>query len=257
MNIINSLHNNYKLNSSTPSYNTSFTFPTSLTDQNVNVSSKLASTSWTYSGSAVSKAVGTYYFSCSTFTAESLSTGYTSAYAPFETSLSGSVYWSGGQQSSEVYNTSNTNVSSYYSQQPFNTGTGNYQGTNYSQSAGSTTISSIGNISGEWIQISMPMAMKLSSIQIQSRNGYRGRYPANFYICGSTDGSTWISLLYNTTAQNTTIVSYPSYTSYSVNATNAYNYFRIVVTSIVCGNGNSSGQCCIVNMGLINLIGYI
>jgi hypothetical protein len=98
-----------------------------------------------------------------------------------------------------------------------------------------TGTNSLGGISGEWLKLSTPYAIKPSAIKITVATGYINTYaPEDFYLLGSTDdaswyvlghkaGETWSSLSHNAT----------------VNTTNTYKYFALVVTKTRGGNNTN------------------
>jgi hypothetical protein len=191
--------------------------------------------------------------------------------------------------SSSSYHVSSTNYPHYaFSNQAYGEGfpwipnlatsapyAGNATG-NYTQNNFSTIIQTINSgvgVSGDWLQIqsSIPVVMKNYYFNCQGGGftGAAGRMPKTYYICGSTDGSTWYPIQYVTYTSNplstpapTTSLSTATYTIYNTptgaaqtqgastsvfyytTSLNAYSYFRLVVTNVIgtafscTGDGN-------------------
>ena len=125
----------------------------------------------------------------------------------------------------------------------------------YAYTGGSVTtvIQNVGTIGGEWLQLQSSIPLVLSSYTFGCAT--YGNIPKNYYIVGSTDGTTWYPIQYatgntnpmNATYQlcytylnaNTTSTQYIqsavtgswTTTSYATSA-NAYTYFRILATHI-------------------------
>ncbi len=88
----------------------------------------------------------------------------------------------------------------------------------------STTPSAI---SGEWLQVQFPRTVRLNEITLTSAED--ASTPMNWYVLGSVDGSTWVTLSYVsqsvlTPTQSATIAD-----------TTAYVYVRIVTTRVSSG----------------------
>ena len=162
----------------------------------------MTSTSTTITGNMPAILNGTYNTSASTI----YSATYDS-YIPFSTS----GFWN---SSDGIYN-----------------GSGSYTGIK-------STITNIGSISGEWIQIKLPYSLSLTGYSMLPRtNFYIYQFPKSWYLVGSNDGTTWYAIDY----QNYTTISYITY--YSGNSygnKNYYNYFRIIVVNIT-SNGGGNG----------------
>ena len=125
----------------------------------------------------------------------------------------------------------------------------------YAYTGGSVTtvIQNVGTIGGEWLQLQSSIPLVLSSYTFGCAT--YGNIPKNYYIVGSTDGTTWYPIQYatgntnpmNATYQlcytylnaNTTSTQYIqsavtgswTTTSYATSG-NAYTYFRILATHI-------------------------
>jgi hypothetical protein len=94
---------------------------------------------------------------------------------------------------------------------------------------------------GEWIQITLPSAIKLSRYDIRPHEGDTVRSPRDFYILGSNDSSTWTLL-----DTRTNITDWTSKRSFSgTNQAEAFNTFRLVVNKT-----NGSGYLSIWEMKL-------
>jgi len=119
----------------------------------------------------------------------------------------------------------------------YNGGTGN-DGL-YIQSYGSTTNINGVQQYGDWLQITLPYSLQLTSYAIGYRIGYSGRVPYTWYIVGrNLDTEPWTKLDYIQSA-NIDMINY----DLSKN-TKIFNTYRIVVIGI---NPNGSQPDC-VNM---------
>jgi hypothetical protein len=89
-----------------------------------------------------------------------------------------------------------------------------------------TGTNSLGGISGEWLKLSTPYAIKPSAIKITVASGYINSYaPEDFYLLGSVDDATWY-VFAQETGETWSSLSHTS----SINTTNTYKYFALVVT---------------------------
>lgn len=97
----------------------------------------------------------------------------------------------------------------------------------------STTVSGVA-ITGEWLQMVSPVAFSLINYVWWDSAGRN----KSWTLAGSTDGSTWVLL----DSRNLgTVVS--TATTYSIGIVPAYyNYYRVIVQSVVSGQGNSDLQ---------------
>jgi hypothetical protein len=128
--------------------------------------------------------------------------------------------------------------------------------------AGSTTVlGGIGVLRGEWLQMqsSTPKVLKSFSLGLGPNPWPYTNAPANYYIIGSTDGTSWYPIqsgtfsISNFTAAGTDItINYTgtqtlgggmpgsvATTAYS-SSTRAYTYFRLIGTSIMSYGGGGS-----------------
>jgi hypothetical protein len=157
------------------------------------------------------------------------------------TALTGQVYGNGTYTAS-----SNNGTTTEFNAFDYNTGTIFGAGTNYLTGAGtyigpnSTTISGT-SVSGDWLQIQLPTTMTLRRYDIvgrQDSNYWQLRNPTTFWIAGSTNGTTWSNVHYQsglTPPQEGITITVPQ-------TTNAvpYSYYRMVVS--VIGNGTGTGR---------------
>ena len=95
-----------------------------------------------------------------------------------------------------------------------------------------TTVDVNGNsYSGEWIQVQMPVSVILSSYSLVNiNNTYQ---PTLSWMLGSRDGINW-TLVFKYSGPQTGASS-----SYTVSATQGYNYYRLVVGSVVSANATN------------------
>lgn len=115
---------------------------------------------------------------------------------------------------------------------------GVYQGGGSATNTFSTTYYTSGattaTASGEWIQISTPYNMRLTSYSARSRFT-DSRLPVQYVILGSNNGSTWYAL---DVVDIGTAASYSPLKKYTINTTtypysaNYYNYFRYVIQKL-------------------------
>ena len=153
-----------------------------------------------------------------------------------------------------------TSTTSYNTTSPFA-----YKNTTYS-----TVIqNSVGTVYGEWLQIASNVPAILNRFYLYNTlvSLDAGNAPGKYYICGSSDGSTWYPIIYvnytsypsgNNSLQTPTW-SIPSgsgsgtttgtiNTSYTVygNSNTTYTYFRMVITNCVGNLGTgmvNNGYC--------------
>jgi predicted acyltransferase (DUF342 family)/uncharacterized membrane protein YeaQ/YmgE (transglycosylase-associated protein family) len=132
----------------------------------------------------------------------------------------------------------------------------------YTGTVSTTILGGVGTISGEWLQIqsSTPVSFNsFSFITCDDGATVRALIPYNFYICGSSDNTSWYPLIYgywsaspvpNTALSSTNIYSIPTvtntssiagtgsntanlnYTTYGYQ-TNTYTYFRLVINEVI------------------------
>jgi len=119
------------------------------------------------------------------------------------------------------------NGPSYTSSSPYN-----YTGNTYF-----TTISGVGSIGGEWLDITLPNFIILKSYSLQARtDAYPGQMPGGYYIVGSPDnGITWVNL----NQQTGLVWSSSQVQTFTVTTATAYNRYRIVITNINSATGNN------------------
>ncbi len=144
-------------------------------------------------------------------------------------------WWGGGAGS--VGYASITEYSLGYTQNPY-AADGVYQGGGSPANTFSTTYYTNGattaTASGEWIQISTPYNMRLTSYSARSRFT-DSRLPVQYVILGSNNGSTWYAL---DVVDIGTAASYSPLKKYTINTTaypyanNNYNYFRYVIQKL-------------------------
>lgn len=85
---------------------------------------------------------------------------------------------------------------------------------------------------GEWVQLQMPVSIRLSSISITGTSGQTTRMPSRFFLFGSQDGFSWTilgqysGLSHSAAAQNIPIAT-----------RNAFSTYRMVIPNLT-GNGS-------------------
>ncbi len=125
------------------------------------------------------------------------------------------------------------NVTTRYWQSAFlyTAATGVYTGTV------STTASAVA-VSGEWLQLYMGNARRLTAVTISGRDTtWTSRCPRAFTLCASNDGITWTTLITRTGVQDWVEATPKTYTF-----TNSlmYSYYRFIITQV--GNLTSGGS---------------
>ena len=109
-----------------------------------------------------------------------------------------------------------------YSQTPYNSGTGAYQGGGSAPTFYTTTVDSIG-VSGEWLQIQFPTAFVPTGTVIIPY----AVYVTGARIAASNNGTTWSSLL---TVSQTLIAGVSS--TFTISTSTAYAYYRMIITNV-------------------------
>jgi cytoskeletal protein CcmA (bactofilin family) len=193
--------------------------------------------------------------------------------ASYSSSFAGSAY--------NIFDTAKLNgiVSSAY----YNSTTGAYSG-----GPTSTTISTVGAVTGEWFQLQSNVPIRLNTYSFVTYdngvgNNNNGLLPASFYIAGSNDGTTWSPIQYvvftslpigstsNLVNQQTgtyTITNTSgtqlaaNVTAYSGATTNAYTYLRLIVPTILAKSfgltATVTQACYFMNMTFTNpAAGYL
>jgi hypothetical protein len=151
-----------------------------------------------------------------------------------------------------------TNTALNYAQSPYNASSGIYVGGGNTSLTYSTQYFISGNTTatafGEWVQIMVPYNMKLTSYTNRARYT-NGRFPIQYVILGSTDGSSnWYALDEVDIKYD---ASYVPLTKYTINTTtyqyanNYYNFFRYVIKK----TGTVGGDKIMANENQWNLVG--
>ena len=114
-----------------------------------------------------------------------------------------------------------------------------------------TTVSGA-TAQGNWLQIQLPSAMTLRNYTIVPRSTFEYRSPSTFWIAGSTDGTTWSNVHFQSG-----IIGYanPDGRSFTVPITSnsvPYSYYRLIVNKTVPSSG---GGTAILNIVSLNLFG--
>jgi len=110
-----------------------------------------------------------------------------------------------------------------------------------------TTVSSA-TVQGEWLQIQLPTTVTLRSYTIVPRTSFEGRSPRIFWIAGSTNGTTWSNVHFQTGITGYTNPTGITFTPGSNTA--AYSYYRLIVNAVV-----GTGVNTIMNIASWNLYG--
>lgn len=113
----------------------------------------------------------------------------------------------------------------------YNTTTGLYTANTYS-----TSVFNTGTVFGEWVEITLPSQIILTSYSLTCRSDQTNQMPFNWIIVATNDnGTTWtqIDIEYNFTF-TTSQVRLFTITNNSI----AYNQYRIIITATPPNNGN-------------------
>lgn len=97
----------------------------------------------------------------------------------------------------------------------------------------STSVSGGGSVSGEYIQIQMPVSICIVSYSIQSASTYGNGYsqaPSSWTLLGSIDGTTWYTVDSQTSKLFTSTGQVQQF--YLPNNTSYYSYYRLIVQAI-------------------------
>lgn len=92
-------------------------------------------------------------------------------------------------------------------------------------------VQTTGGVSGEWVQLQLPVAIVLTSYTLTGReSAVSSQNPKNWTLFGSNNGTTWSSIdtrsgITSWSGQNFGTVSY------SLTNSTAYNYFRLVISA--------------------------
>jgi Concanavalin A-like lectin/glucanases superfamily len=152
---------------------------------------------------------------------------------------------------SSVYNTSfpvfyvfNRTVAAFlawHSGSTYTVNSGAYAG------AVTTTVAGVGDVAGEWFQIQLPGAARLTRYSLTPRLTYLSRCPSALMVVGSNDGGTTWNLVDAVT--NIALSRYTDYqeTLFSVGASSGrYSLYRLITQAIFsAGNGTAVniGEC--------------
>ena len=94
-----------------------------------------------------------------------------------------------------------------------------------------TNVISVGDVSGEWIQIKFPFPFLLTRYSYDSNvNSYNRRIPREFYIVGSNDGTSWNVVQYRNDPSETANTTSP-YT-YDVTSNMSYTHYRMIISRV-------------------------
>jgi hypothetical protein len=107
---------------------------------------------------------------------------------------------------------------------------GTYTATTGAYAGAVSTTTDLGTRSGEWVQYQDTTAFSITGYKMLENA--TNAYPEDWYLCGSTNGSTWIELDSQTGQNVNTEQTYTFST-----ATDSYNYYRLIVA--VSGNQSS------------------
>lgn len=180
---------------------------------------------------------GTYYLRCNNWMCEGSPPSYTSANLGFLLDNNVNTYCGSNFTSSNPRMGANgTQIGSG--------GATAYDTSGTYLNAQTTTYNTSLSIAGDYIEIQLPIGIKLITYSIIARAGVGSRVPRGLYFLGSNNGTTW-TLLATHTNTNTTV----QWIDMSINSTTSYTYIRMVINTLQ--TTSSSG---IWNLGGINMI---
>lgn len=100
--------------------------------------------------------------------------------------------------------------------------TGTYTGTV------TTDVVGAGSVAGEWFQLQFPNPIAVSTYGLEPYPNFFERFPNEFYVVGSNDGTTW-EVVDHKTGQ--TITNY-NLVTYTLSTTVKYSYIRVILVSM-------------------------
>jgi hypothetical protein len=103
----------------------------------------------------------------------------------------------------------------------------------YDVNGDATSDYALGGRDGSYTTLELPHKIKLSYIQIQTRNSdnfVAPIHPKQIYLYGSNDGSSWTQV---GSHLFTSIPISPVWQKIDINSTTPYNYFALQVTSVL------------------------
>lgn len=110
-----------------------------------------------------------------------------------------------------------------------------------------STVSSGTTVNGEWQQIKLPYTLYITTYSVNSNavgggGTWNQMFPKSFYLCGSTNGSTWTTID-NRTGLTCAANGFNNFTAPT--QTVGYTYFRLVGQQIgsFSGQGYKMGIC--------------
>jgi hypothetical protein len=115
----------------------------------------------------------------------------------------------------------------------------------------STTVENVGTVAGEWMQIQFPNTIVINSYGIQTYANIVARYPKEFYMLGSTNGTTWyvIDHRVNQSVNDFNMVNYDT-----PNKTISTKYIRFVIVSLQSNSSADDFNLVSLNIGVLNYI---
>jgi hypothetical protein len=166
------------------------------------------------------------------------------AYLTFNKNLAD--YWQGraGDQGGQVYD----NGAAWQNNAGADGGTGNVctvsGATAYATTSPWNTFTSVNSAYyGDWVQLQMPQAIRLTTYTITGRNGFASMTPQNWVILASNNGSSWTLIDTQVTTTTWTNNTAYSFTPSFPGGVAAYSYYAIVITRIGSGTAHSQYGC--------------
>jgi len=105
---------------------------------------------------------------------------------------------------------------------------------------------------GNWLQIQLPTAVTLRNYTIVPRTGFLYRCPSTFWVAGSTNGTTWSNVHFQSGITGYTNPDGKSFTVPVTSNSLPYSYYRLIVNKTVPSSG---GGRTILNIVSWNLFG--
>lgn len=94
-----------------------------------------------------------------------------------------------------------------------------------------TSVAGLGNVLGEWVQIRLPAAARLTRYAFYPRANLTIRSPRDFVVVGSNDGTTW-EVVDQVAYSGFTYTNYKPTTFLPKTTTKSFSYYRLIVQKI-------------------------
>jgi hypothetical protein len=106
-----------------------------------------------------------------------------------------------------------------------------------------TTYDTSLSVAGDYIEIQLPMGIKLKTFSMIARAGVGSRVPRGLFFLGSNNGTTWTLL--ETHTNTNTIVQWINMT---INSTTSYTYIRMIINTLQTASSGGIWNLAGINM---------